>query len=412
MTSEELLHLVWLNIATDGDAELAEKLVSHFGTPEDVYCAPLTECYKVKHIEDKNIDRLEDKSLEEAKKCIEFCEKYGIRLLTNDSKGYPERLNFIRYQPMLLYAMGKDVNIDDNVCIAVVGTRHCSDYGRMNARKISYELAAQGAVVVSGIASGIDAAAHRACIEAGGQTIAVLGCGIKTAYPKENRELYKEVIENGMILTEYPPDSRPEGSHFPVRNRIISGLSLGTVVIEADPRSGALITARRAAEQGKQTYAIPAKLGDYSCAGNLEIIKNGAKLITCGADVLEDFELSYPHRVKINRKLTVPPLVDSTRELPVKETKERSAKTEENEKVKNKPENKNFDITAVAGYDNMSPAGKQIVSLLAKKRMTADEIVSFGIGIDDVLIELTMMEISGAVSACVGGYYELNTERE
>lgn len=390
---------LWLNIATDGNAELCYKLFKRFDDIKNIYNADAKDYYKIKDIDDASVERLCDKSLNCVEECKSFCKKFNVRIIYKDDEKFPERLMMIYNPPRLLYVMGKDIDIDDNVCIAVVGTRSCTDYGISSARKISYEMTKQGAVIVSGIAQGIDAVAHSACLEANGQTIAVLGSGIATAYPACNRELYKKVIASGMLITEYPPNSPPDKSHFPVRNRLISGISLGTVIIEASTRSGALITARHTILQGKFLYAIPAKINDYSGSGNIKLIKNGAKVINCGADVIEDFELIYPHRVQAKYKINIPLPIDTIHEEP---------KTKPAKQIQNKPVVKEkIDVEKFSWFKTLSPSAKQVAKYLSEKNLTTDELVQKGIDLDVLLTDLTVMEIEGIIEAIPGGMYTL-----
>lgn len=392
---------LWLNIATDGNAELTYQLIKAFGTAEDIYNADAKTIYKkVKDIDDAQVDMLCDKSMDNVDKCKDFCQKYGVRIVLQGTSEYPERLSMIFNPPRLLYYMGNRIDIDDNVCIAVVGTRSCSSYGISSSRKLSYELTKQGAVIVSGIAKGIDAAAHDACLEAGGTTVAVLGSGLATAYPACNRELYKRVLKTGLLITEYPPYSPPDKTHFPIRNRIISGICQGVLVVECDIRSGALITARHAHKQGKLLYAVPSKINDYSGSGNLELIKNGAKVVSCGADIIEDFELSYPHRVKADYKLKAPPPVDTLRNEPVisKTVKKKEPVAEQKER---------FDVEKTNWFEILTPTGRIIAKALNDKNMTADDFVKIGIPLDELLTELTVMEIQGIIEAIPGGLYKL-----
>ncbi len=391
---------LWLNIATDGNAEITNKLIKAFGSAKEIYNADSTTFYKkVEDIEDVLVDALCDKSMDKVNECKDFCEKFGVRIVLFDSEEYPERLSMIFDPPRLLYFMGNKLDIDDNVCISVVGTRDCSSYGVNSARKLSYELTKQGAVIISGIAKGIDAAAHKACIEAGGVTIAVLGSGLATAYPACNRELYKKVLSKGLLITEYPPFSPPEKEHFPIRNRIISGLSQGVLVVECDIRSGAMITARHARNQGKLLYAIPSKIDEYSTSGNLELIKTGAKLVTCGADIIEDFELSYPHKVKADYKVKVPLPIDTLHEEP------KPGSRKKKEAVKN--EISSFDIEKTAWFNELTQNGKMITKALCDKNMTTDDFVKLGIPLDELLTDLTLMEIQGIIEALPGGFYKL-----
>lgn len=398
---EKYRFLIWLNVVLDGDASLISRLIDKFGSAEAVYYAETEEYYrKLKNISDLTVDKLSDKSMKPADECMEFCERYNVRILTLDDPDYPDVLKYIHLPPRLLYVMGERIDINELFCVAVVGTRACTKYGLNTARKISYELAAQGATIVSGIADGIDAEAHKACIEAGGKTIAILGNGLSVAYPAVNRNLYKSVLQSGMLVTEFPPYSKPKGYHFPVRNRIISGLSQATAVIESHERSGALITADFALTQGKSIYAIPAKIGDAAGAGNLELIKKGAKILTSATDILEEFELLYPHIIKINRKLSAPLPIDNNREETVIEKK--------------KPQIvKQTDISETNNFEQMTPMQKKIAELILKSgALTADEIAEHGISMDDTLMELTTMEIFGMVTAVPGGKYKLNNRKE
>ncbi len=391
---------LWLNIATDGNAELTHKLIMAFGTAEQIYNASAPDIYKkVKDIEDKWVDMLCDKSMDKVNECKEFCQKFGVRIILQNDSEYPERLSMILDPPRLLYLMGNKIDFDDNVCIAIVGMRECSSYGTSSARKLSYELTKQGAIIVSGIAKGIDAAAHSACIEAGGITVAVLGSGLATAYPPCNRELYKRVLAKGLLITEHPPFSPPEKNHFPVRNRIISGLCQGVLVVECDIRSGAMITARRARSQGKLLYAVPSKINDYSGSGNLELIKNGAKVVTCGGDIIEDFELSYPHRVKADYKIKLPLPVDTIHEVPIKKSTKKKASASKQVVA--------FNVEKASWYNELTPNGKIIAKALKEKNMTTDDFVKIGIPLDELLTDLTLMEIQGVIEAVPGGFYKL-----
>ena len=238
-----------------------------------------------------------DRDLSLSMRILEYCERVNVGIMTLSSSVYPERLRSIHAKPILLYYRGRIPDIDDHVMIACVGTRKCSKSGAVNAERLGRELACAGAVVVSGMALGIDACAQRGALSAGGHTIAVLGCGIDRVYPPENRELMEEIAEHGTLITEYAPGSDPAGKHFPVRNRIISGLCQGTVVVEADLYSGSLITARAARMQGRDLFAFPGNPEDRRSEGTNTLIREGAKLVTCAADILNEYELLYPHRI-------------------------------------------------------------------------------------------------------------------
>lgn len=218
---------------------------------------------------------------------IEESGRKGIRIITHDDPGYPELLSNIHDPPVLLYVRGGISSADVNA-IAIVGTRYPTSYGVKAAERLGGGLAERGITVVSGLARGIDAVAHRAAIRAGGRTIAVLGCGVDVVYPPEHGRLYDEIAESGAVISEYPPGARPERWNFPVRNRIISGLSLGTVVVEAAAGSGSLITARYAADQGREVFAVPGPVTLATSKGANGLLKQGARLVEDATDVIAE----------------------------------------------------------------------------------------------------------------------------
>lgn len=220
----------------------------------------------------------------------------GCRFLMRGSPGYPLLLEEISDPPLILYARG-DTKILEKPCIAVVGTRKPTIYGLQIAQGIASDIGSRGICVVSGLARGIDAAAHRGCLEAGGSTVAVLGCGIDIVYPKEHRTLIKKIAETGLILSEFPPGTSPSPQNFPVRNRIISGLTLGTVIIEASEYSGSLITARLAMEQNREVFAVPGNLTSPQSFGPNFLIKQGAKLVQSWRDIVEELPSDFRREI-------------------------------------------------------------------------------------------------------------------
>lgn len=215
----------------------------------------------------------------------------GINFITIEERGYPVKLKEISDPPPVLFYRGRLLP-PDFFAIAVVGTRRPTPYGLAMAERLASELASQGVVVVSGMARGIDGSAHRGALKAGGKTIAVLGCGVDIVYPPEHRRLMDEIIESGLVLSEFPPGTPPWSQNFPLRNRIISGLAFGVVVVEARERSGALITADLALGQGRDVFAVPGPVTSEQSRGPLQLLKDGAKIVTGAADVLEEYGLS------------------------------------------------------------------------------------------------------------------------
>ncbi len=215
--------------------------------------------------------------------------KDKIKTLSFTDKGYPTNLRYIYSPPPTLYIQGEIIP-EDNIAIAIVGSRRGTYYGLRNAEALSFELATKGITIISGLARGVDSAAHRGALKAKGRTIAVLGSGLNVIYPPENRKLADKITQNGAVVSEFPLDTPPHRQNFPRRNRIISGLSLGVVVVEAAQKSGALITANFALEQGREVFALPGNIDSFTSVGTHDLIKQGAKLIESTKDIIEELE--------------------------------------------------------------------------------------------------------------------------
>jgi DNA processing protein len=238
-------------------------------------------------LNEREIRRLCDKSLEKSKVVVDGCMRYGYKVMSPDEM--PMRLRDIYAPPCVLYVWGALPQPDDGVYIAMVGTRNVTAYGVEAATKLAGGLSHSGAVVVSGMALGVDAASHKGALKAGGKTIAVIGCGIDIDYPVANRELKRLIAQNGAVVSEYPPGVRPDRINFPTRNRIIAGLSLGTVVVEAGGRSGALITASLAAEMGRDVFAVPGSIFSPMSEGTNRLLRDGAKPVCTVIDIIEEY---------------------------------------------------------------------------------------------------------------------------
>ncbi|MFP3928663.1 MAG: DNA-processing protein DprA [Desulfobacteraceae bacterium] len=264
-----------------------EKLLERFGSPDAVFRAPLREIRSVKGLPGEVAERIAKKDWttdpdEELRKL----EHIQGRLVTFMDPGYPRSLRYIPSPPMVLYLRGKGLEQGQDR-IAVVGSRSPTPYGLKTARRLARDLAAAGLGVVSGLALGVDAAGHEGALEAGGKTVAVLGTGVDVVYPWTNRRLFSRILEKGILISEFPLGTPPEPGNFPARNRIISGLSRGVVVVEAARRSGSLITASMALEQGREVFAVPGSVNTMKSAGCHFLLKNGAALAENAVDVLE-----------------------------------------------------------------------------------------------------------------------------
>ncbi|WP_295745028.1 DNA-processing protein DprA, partial [uncultured Oscillibacter sp.] len=271
-------------------------LLRHFGTPENAYYADAGEILLTEGITKKQAEALEEKNLAAAGKILSDCRRLGLRILTFQDAEYPNRLRNIYDPPFLMYVRGHLPPVDEEPVIAVVGTRKCTPYGENCGEKLGYGLARGGAIVVSGLARGVDAAATRGALRGGGVPIGVLGCGLDVVYPPEHRYLYEDVAAAGALLSEYPPGTEPDKSHFPVRNRIMAGLAVGTVVVEAPLHSGALITGNTALEQGRDLFAVPGPIDAPASAGCNRILRDGGIIVTEPRDVLSWYAARFPDK--------------------------------------------------------------------------------------------------------------------
>lgn len=294
----ELLNTVWLSLSCTPGSDTFAKLLSKFPTPNDIYNADNKAIASCIGSRCRDYNSLVDKSTVRANEILTYCKDKDIGILTYFDDNFPESLRLIKNPPVLFYYRGVLPNFNDEFFVSIVGMRRLTSYGRKYAFTIANDLARAGATVVSGMAIGIDGVALGGALSAGKNTVAVLGSGINVCYPIEHKRLAREIVKNGCVITEYAPGTPPEKKHFPVRNRIISALSKVTLVMEGRERSGALITAQHAKEQGKAVYAFPGNVGNPgSIASNL-LIKNGAKLFTEADDIVRDFEIAS--RGKLN----------------------------------------------------------------------------------------------------------------
>ncbi len=281
---------MWLSLAVKPGGTSFAKLYERYHDINTIYGLEADDYIRVLTSKSSDLKSLCDKSLQRAEEILEYCEKKDIGILYYFDEEYPKLLREIKNPPVLLYYRGTLPDFNTEFFTAVVGTRSLSDYGRRYSFTLAHDLAYAGSVIVSGMAIGIDGVAHCGALSAGGATVAVLGCGINICYPKIHRTLAREIVKSGCVITEYPPSTPPSKSHFPIRNRIISGLCRAVIVIEGRERSGALFTARHAREQGRKIYALPGNVGNKNSeVGNI-LIRNGAKLILMAEDVIDDFD--------------------------------------------------------------------------------------------------------------------------
>ena len=292
---------IWLSLACTPGSQTFASLLGKFDTAREIYNADDHEIASAVTSRSRDYEALTNKSLEQAELVFDFCASKNVGILTYADDRYPDSLRDIPTPPVLLYYRGILPDFNRRLCVSIVGTRSMSAYGLRQAYKMSYELATAGAVVVSGMAKGIDGVAAGAAIKSGGATVAVLGCGVDVAYPTHHKPLSIEIAKAGVVLSEYAPGTRPNSYHFPMRNRIISGLSQATVVIEAGIGSGSLITAKDAILQGRDVFAIPANVGSKGADGTNGLLRDGAKMALSADDVLAPYQYSYAESLTLEK---------------------------------------------------------------------------------------------------------------
>ncbi len=397
---------IWLQLALGICNRLTREIFERFDSIDDIY-----RCDDFSFLGDKRkkyIDRLLNKETSEAFEVAKRCENVNASIIGYYDDLYPNSLRTIEAPPAAIYCIGNLKDLNSIPCIGVVGTRKMSDYGKEVTEKFAYTFAKSGACIVSGLAKGIDTAAHRGAVMADGYTVAVLGNPIGDVYPKENLKAFETLYKCGAVISEMYPSCPRTKADFPNRNRIISGLSDAVIVTEAGEGSGALITARHAINQGKPVFAVPGTIGSEN-AGNNSLIKQGAPIATEPYDVLSVLSLEYPETLHPYE----PSLTENLRSYGtvIPETKKVKARAEIKKKEPAKIEKAEpIDEPPILSGGSGDSVSEKILSVLNTERpISADEISQkSGIPITEVLSELTLMEIYGDVNASAGGRYTKN----
>ena len=381
------MRIYWLWLATRHGMSEREKMAvaTHFDSPEDCYYAD--DYSAVEDLSQAAAESLRNKELKEAEQILTACEKKRIHILTYGDALYPSFLRNIADPPLVLYYKGILPDFDREPIIGVVGTRKASAYGLSTARQLGRQIAAHGGIVVSGMAEGIDAMATWGALDAGKTAVGVLGNGVDRVYPACNRELFRKMEQCGCLISEYPPGAAPDKWNFPRRNRIISGLSQGVLVVEAPQRSGALITARQALEQGRDVYVVPGNIGVSSCEGSNALLKDGAAMVTSGWDVLEAYAYRYPDKIH-KEILETPPAADKI-------------------VVDNPVQPLYSDLENNAA--DLSDTDKAILTAIGDREQLIDTVIAeTGLDSSAVLAALTMLEVSGLVTTRPGGWVTIS----
>ena len=412
-----LLHWIWLAHRSGVSDRMKISLLEHFQDPEDIYFADAESFSHVKGLSAEAAEALKDKDLSDSQSVLEACRRARLHILTFRDAAYPSKLKNISDPPILLYYKGQLPDLDSLPVIGVVGTRKASAYGMQTAKRLGYQIAKCGGIVVSGMAYGIDAMAMSGALTAGQMTVGVLGCGADLIYPQSNRGLFRDVEAYGCILSEFPPGTQPAKWTFPKRNRIISGLSNGVLVVEAPENSGALITANCALEQGRDVFVVPGNIDQSGFVGSHRLLRDGAILVSSGWDVLSEYAALYPD--KIIRDMTPSHQTVYPDELTkVSEKSEISpAKVAQKQSVPGKDmplkkilEKKSIDNQASEAYSDVNTvlpklsSEEQLIAeaLRSGERLVDDVIAETGMTTGKILALLTMLELKGVVKRLPG----------
>lgn len=404
-----LIHWLWLATRPGISDRRKLAVLRSFQDPEDVYCA---EGYdRVEELSREELEALQDKSLTQAKIILAQCTDKDIHILTLHDKEYPSRLKNISDPPLVLYYKGTLPDFEAVPVIGVVGTRKASTYGCMVARRMGRQIGKGGAMLISGCAQGIDAMAMQGALEADSVAVGVLGNGVDVVYPAGNRWLFAELERRGCLISEFPPETPPAKWNFPKRNRIISGISCGVLVVEAPERSGALITARQAADQGRDVFVVPGNIDVPSCAGSNALLRDGAMMATSGWDILSEYQHIFPDQLRQPEEAPElaepenPPLRVAQKPLLPQKGKSRRKKKE---KI----------IIDNGGQSAYSDVDKQLPSLSDEERaiveqlkqgqkLTDDVIAACGLPSGRALAVVTMLQVKGVVARLPGNRLSL-----
>lgn len=393
---------IWLQTAL-GPGARTDEILAYFETPEKLYLAGSNEWRLSGLFTPKRIEALKKTSPSETGKVLRECNTKGYTIITPDTSLYPQKFRRLSDMPLVIYGLGDCNVINDEVSIGIVGTRDASPYGTETAQKLSYRLAQAGATIVSGGALGIDSEAHAGAMLAKGRTMAFLGCGLSYDYLKENASLRRAITRYGALFSECQPFAAPTRQSFPIRNRLISGASLGVVVIEAGVKSGSLITAKRAIEQGKDVFAVPGDIVRTSFDGTNHLIQNGAKPVFSAADILCEYETIYGNLINMDVARKSVAEVDYVEyRKPSKSTEARSVQRA----TIDKPAEKATQKTELD--ESVSPQAKTVYGVLSEGPMHIDDIVrATGLKMNIVLSSLTELELNGACELTSGKNYKL-----
>lgn len=397
-----LSYWIWLS-----NAELSVRtkaaLMEHYGDAETAFFAPAGEFAHIEGVSRADAAILERRDMSDTARIIEECQAQGLSVISYQDSAYPSRLRNIYAPPPVLYVKGRLPAVDDNAVIAVVGTRKATPYGLKMARTIAGEIVRCGGIVISGLTRGIDAAAAEGALSAGGICVGVLG----TAHQDDAGVLYAGVAERGAVISEYAPGSPAQRSFFRDRNRITAGLSVGAVAVEAPEKSGTRLFVAEAAAQGKEIFAVPGNADAKMSAGTIDMLKDGAKPVTCGWDVVSEFEYLFPGKLR-----KAPASRGEMRRIEAESVENAPVLQKETKKVIDKENGRRY-IDLKDQLRDLSETQLKIITAVDNGGTHIDDIIeTTGLGTATVLAQLTVLEIKGYIRREAGRRIALNTAKK
>lgn len=397
------VYWIWMSCGLGAGASCLDLISYYQWNPYEIYASTFNEIFSLDVITKHQVERLKKFSLDDAQKIYDTVMENGWKIVTPSSEYYPPQLVQLQNLPLVLYVDGDETILTDEMMISVVGARKASDYGVCVARALSSAMANQGFTIVSGGALGIDSSAHRGALDEKGKTICVLGCGLGTKYLMENKSLRDEIVTNGALITEFPPFTPASRMTFPLRNRIISGMSVGTVVVEAGERSGSLITARLALEQGKEVFAVPGDLVSSSFLGTNNLIRNGATPVFSPNDILESYHARFFEKLGNKERFPDDEIIRRTQKYLLEKDNAPVMKKEEKRVIEETPKAKK----EAPSY--LTQTAKKVYDFLNEDPKHIDEIIN---GCEEsaknILSAMTELEIYGLVIQLGGRRYKIN----
>lgn len=400
----DTVYWIWLSEALKPGEKTLELISYYDWNAEEIYKASVRDIFALGIYTLQKVKKFKAYPLEKAEKSFNDAVSTGIKIITPQSEFFPEQLKKIDNAPLVLYLRGDEAVLKNELSISVVGAREASDYGCAVAKALSSALATKGFTIVSGGARGIDSEAHFGALEEGGKTVCVMGCGLNVNYLAELNTMREKIAKNGAVISEYPPSASAGRTTFPVRNRIISGLTLGTIVVEAGERSGSLITARLALEQGKDVFAVPGDLVHSSFLGTNKLIRDGAIPVFSPNDILEEYYSEYYDKIVDKTRFPDDEIIRRAQRYLLKPKQETAEKVSVNVNEKKETDKKvKGDVP-----DYLTEEAKKIYAVLTNEPTHVDLLSEqSGLTVAQTLSALTELEVYSLVTALSGRRYTI-----